>query len=247
MACNKYPEDKRNTPFASALRELMDKRGVTQGDLAKVTGKTRQTISQYVNGISEPGYDTLVVIADYFNISSDYLLGIAPAPERKPCAANELGLKQEYIDILSLVAKINASDVHYAADGTYLLTDEMKQLLPILEANRFLELFEDENRGISMSGQEHKSALSAIVFSRLMVQFVGDMVNAARQNGRILRDYDGIPTVGEIDPPQSNTQLETSALAAGFELIPAKEYARFKSSEIGKAIDRYLFAQHVEK
>lgn len=64
-----------NRPFASKLSTLMRERPVTtQAQLAEITGKSRQTISQYVNGTSEPPYDTLVVIADYFNVSVDYLL-----------------------------------------------------------------------------------------------------------------------------------------------------------------------------
>lgn len=68
--------DMYKSPFSVALRELMSEKPVTtQEKLAEITGKTRQTVSQYVNGISEPGYDTLVKIADYFHVSTDYLLG----------------------------------------------------------------------------------------------------------------------------------------------------------------------------
>ena len=68
--------EKAKSPFATTLRLLMDKQPITtQAQLAEITGKTRQTISQYVNGVSEPGYDTLVKIADHFHVSLDYLLG----------------------------------------------------------------------------------------------------------------------------------------------------------------------------
>lgn len=67
--------EKYNSPFAKSIRELMIVQGTTQDALAEKIGKTRQTVSQYVNGISEPGYDTLVKIADYFSVSTDYLLG----------------------------------------------------------------------------------------------------------------------------------------------------------------------------
>lgn len=68
--------EKSKSPFATTLRLLMDKQPITtQAQLAEITGKTRQTISQYVNGVSEPGYNTLVKIADHFHVSLDYLLG----------------------------------------------------------------------------------------------------------------------------------------------------------------------------
>ena len=74
------PWEKAKSPFATTLWLLMNEQPVTtQAQLAEITGKTRQTISQYVNGVSEPGYDTLVKIADHFNVSLDYLLGRSKA------------------------------------------------------------------------------------------------------------------------------------------------------------------------
>lgn len=93
MARNKTQiGEKYNAPFPTALRKLMEERGVTQENIAKAAEKTRQTVSQYVNGISEPGYETLVKIADFFDVSVDYLLGRTEDSSRKPCAADELGL-----------------------------------------------------------------------------------------------------------------------------------------------------------
>ena len=99
MARNKTPvEEKYNAPFPTALRTLMEERGETQENIAKAAGKTRQTISQYVNGISEPGYDVLIKIADYFDVSIDYLLGRTGDPSRTPCAADDLGLSAAVIE-----------------------------------------------------------------------------------------------------------------------------------------------------
>lgn len=73
---NKTIEQKYNTPFAANIRKLMDERAITQDVLAKAIGKTRQTVSQYANGISEPSYEALIKIANFFSVSIDYLLGI---------------------------------------------------------------------------------------------------------------------------------------------------------------------------
>lgn len=75
---NKTIEQKYNTPFAANIRKLMDERAVTQDVLAKAIGKTRQTVSQYANGISEPSYEALIKIANFFCVSTDFLLGISP-------------------------------------------------------------------------------------------------------------------------------------------------------------------------
>ena len=99
MARNKSSiEEKYNAPFPTALRALMEERGKTQENIANAARKTRQTISQYVNGISEPGYDVLVKIADYFDVSVDYLLGRTGDPNRLPSATDELGLSDEAVE-----------------------------------------------------------------------------------------------------------------------------------------------------
>jgi len=71
-------EETKYTPFSNRLRGLMEVTYTTQGRLSEHIGKTRQTVSQYINGISEPGYDVLVKIAGFFGVSTDYLLGNEP-------------------------------------------------------------------------------------------------------------------------------------------------------------------------
>lgn len=81
-----------NKPFPAALRALMEERNTSQKDLADYLGKTRQAISLYCNGESAPDLETLAKIAQFFNTSSDYLLGLEADPAKKPSAATELGL-----------------------------------------------------------------------------------------------------------------------------------------------------------
>lgn len=93
------PWEKAKSPFATRLLTLMNKQPITtQAQLAEITGKTRQTISQYVNGISEPGYDTLVKIADHFRVSVDYLIGRTADPKVLPSSVDELGLSPEVVE-----------------------------------------------------------------------------------------------------------------------------------------------------
>lgn len=78
----------------------MRENSITQEKIAEVTGKTRQTVSQYVNGISEPGYDTLVKIADFFDVSVDYMLGRTKDRRKEPTIYDKIGLSEESITIL---------------------------------------------------------------------------------------------------------------------------------------------------
>lgn len=56
------------------LKEIRKARGISQVRLAMELHMTQNTISRYETGEREPGITELVKIADYFNISIDYLL-----------------------------------------------------------------------------------------------------------------------------------------------------------------------------
>ena len=61
--------------FKDRLRELRTSRGLTQDDFAKATGLTRSAISMYESGKREPNFEVLEMIADFFNVDMNYLLG----------------------------------------------------------------------------------------------------------------------------------------------------------------------------
>lgn len=56
------------------LRELRKKKNITQLKLAMDLNMNQNTISRYETGEREAGYKELILIADYFNVSVDYLL-----------------------------------------------------------------------------------------------------------------------------------------------------------------------------
>lgn len=63
------------------LKELRTSRKISQVKLAMDLNLSQNSISRYENGEREADYDTLVAIADYFNVSVDYLLGRTDNPK----------------------------------------------------------------------------------------------------------------------------------------------------------------------
>lgn len=61
--------------FGELLAELRQDRGMTQKELAQVLYVTDGTISNYENGVHYPDVEKLIDIADYFQVTTDYLLG----------------------------------------------------------------------------------------------------------------------------------------------------------------------------
>lgn len=56
------------------LRELRKARGISQLKLAMDLNTNQNTISRYETGEREPGIAEIIALADYFNVSTDYLL-----------------------------------------------------------------------------------------------------------------------------------------------------------------------------
>lgn len=57
------------------LKELREEKGVSQLKLAMDLHLNQNSISRYETGQRQADYDTLIALADYFNVSLDYLLG----------------------------------------------------------------------------------------------------------------------------------------------------------------------------
>lgn len=57
------------------IRSLRNEFGLTQEELGKKIGQTKSNVSKYETGALEPGIDTLKVLAVFFDVSLDYLMG----------------------------------------------------------------------------------------------------------------------------------------------------------------------------
>ena len=64
------------------LRELRKARGISQLKLALDLNTNQNTISRYETGEREPGIVELIALADYFDVSVDYLLGRTDNPKQ---------------------------------------------------------------------------------------------------------------------------------------------------------------------
>lgn len=56
------------------LKELRKVRGISQLKLAMDLNMNQNSISRYEKGVREADYKTLIALADYFQVSVDYLL-----------------------------------------------------------------------------------------------------------------------------------------------------------------------------
>lgn len=61
--------------FSSRLRELRETKRISRKTLAELCGLSKNLIGQYESGKKIPSARSLIAIADYFDVSIDWLLG----------------------------------------------------------------------------------------------------------------------------------------------------------------------------
>ena len=67
--------------FADILKQLRAESNVSQGKLAKSIGVSGGNVSSWESGESKPGYTALCSLAQFFEVSADYLLELSPKKE----------------------------------------------------------------------------------------------------------------------------------------------------------------------
>jgi transcriptional regulator with XRE-family HTH domain len=65
---------------ADRLREIREKKGLTQRELAHLCGMNEHQVFRYENGKSDPSATYLGLIAHELGVSTDYLLGLSDYP-----------------------------------------------------------------------------------------------------------------------------------------------------------------------
>ena len=63
--------------FGENFKKLRKSRNLTQKEMGARIGLSKAVVSKYENGMGYPTYDVLIRIAQYFGVTTDYLLGVA--------------------------------------------------------------------------------------------------------------------------------------------------------------------------
>ena len=101
------------------LIELRKEKKLTQEQVAQYLNMTQSTYQHYENGRAEPSIDTILKLADFYQVSVDYLL------ERE--YNNEIGyLTNEQKNIVFVIKKLNDENLNKTLSATLKLLDEQK-------------------------------------------------------------------------------------------------------------------------
>lgn len=94
----------------SRIKELRKKRGLMQQRLASELGITQQMLSKYEKDVTLIKVDVLKKIAKYFNVTTDYLLGVSDVKRdlQRQMIMNET--LDEYYDLVEVYKELDPYD-----------------------------------------------------------------------------------------------------------------------------------------
>lgn len=101
------------------IKELRKSKRMTQRDLAEAMKVSQQTVGAWETERAIPGADTLSELADYFNVTTDYLLG---RPDKK--------------DDETKTADIDDDDVIFTYEGRRIPKEDLELIRRIMRGTR---------------------------------------------------------------------------------------------------------------
>lgn len=121
------------------IKSLRKEKGLLQRELAKNLGMTQQTISLYESGHREPDWKTLNKIAEYFNVSVDFLLGNTDEPRSADKVKEALS---DYPELLAFWEE------QMGREEVQLFVKQLRELSPntIINMVKAIKGFEDDER-----------------------------------------------------------------------------------------------------
>ena len=106
------------------LKELRINRGLKQTELARQLSITQGALSGWETGRYQIGSDDLIRIARFFNVSTDYVLGLSEDNESVKETPEQIYLQEKLL--LELFSILDETDKVRAIDHLVLLTDNKK-------------------------------------------------------------------------------------------------------------------------
>ena len=120
------------------LRELRERRGLTQSQLGLILGVEKSTVSKYEKGSLDLSSNAISSLCEYFNVSADYLLGLSDSPSTMQ---ERYDMPQADVEAIIEEMHKNPRIKTLFYHGTRLSKSELDKVLKIIE------VMHDENQG----------------------------------------------------------------------------------------------------
>lgn len=124
------------------LKQLREENGLTLDDMEKITGINRGTFNNYENGKTEPKLSTWKQLADFFEVSTTYLMGFSDT-KKSPAAATVGDIENKS----STYNYITPKQFWKWAHGEQMLVKQLDVLIAdtsVSQTDRLAEMFEQK-------------------------------------------------------------------------------------------------------
>lgn len=111
--------------FSDRLKELRRRHNMTQDDLAKATKISRSALGMYEAGHREPNFETLEILADYFNVDMNTLLN-----KTTPANTADLRISKDERDLNKFLER---AEVMFDGDTYKLTADDREKIRAALK------------------------------------------------------------------------------------------------------------------
>ena len=120
----------------SRIKQLREKRGLIQEILAAELGITQQMLSKYERDVTLIKVDILKKIATYFNVTTDYLLGVSDVKRdlQRQMKMNET--LDEYYDLIEIYKDLDS----YDKEMIWSIMQTVKKVQILLERYAYSEI-----------------------------------------------------------------------------------------------------------
>lgn len=129
--------------FPKRLRKLMDEKKYSQETVAKEIDKARQTVSCYMDGTASPDWRTIVKLSEFFDVSTDWLLGLSEYREDNARRYNlaDMRFTEKAANALAALstAEFIASRGEDVSEGCIHMGNAYRVLMKMLEDDKFIE------------------------------------------------------------------------------------------------------------
>lgn len=88
--------------FGKILRQLRKEKGLTQVELASILNLDASSISKYEKADVSPSAEVLIKVSKYFNVSTDFLLGLST--QKNTPTSDKVGVEAKWSEIQQLIS-----------------------------------------------------------------------------------------------------------------------------------------------
>lgn len=187
--------------FSRIITLLRKEKGITQKQAAADLGISQALLSHYEKGLRECGLDFLIKLCDYYNVSSDYILGRSPDRSGAVLTVNDLEGAETVKDshysgsvLPAMNKRLVSSSLNVVYDmlakaGNKELTTKVSDYLMLSVYRMFRKLYRSEKKnsrsmfkvssalfeGYTMSAMEKTSAdINLLLADKAVAKQVGD-------------------------------------------------------------------------